>query len=61
MIRLHAGNSTELLRDLIGQYISNLQVDTYKPGENINRNQNAARQALRRERRLECAMENALL
>lgn len=57
MIRERAAGSTEMLKDANGNYISKFQVDTYKPGENISWTQDAARQALRWERRLEFAME----
>jgi hypothetical protein len=57
MIRERAQNSTEMLKDASGNYMSKYQIETYKPGENINWTQDVARQALRWERRLEFAME----
>jgi hypothetical protein len=57
MIRERAQSSTEMLKDASGSYMSKYQIETYKPGENINWTQDVARQALRWERRLEFAME----
>ncbi|GAA4442502.1 RagB/SusD family nutrient uptake outer membrane protein [Pontibacter saemangeumensis] len=57
LIRERAQNSTGMLKDANGNLISNFQVETYKPGVNITWTQDAARQALRWERRLEFAME----
>jgi starch-binding outer membrane protein, SusD/RagB family len=56
-IRERAGNSRNLLKDASGNYISNFNIQPYKPGENIDWTPANARQALRWERRLEFAME----
>ena len=57
-IRTRAANSTELLKQADGSYISNYKIDIYKPGTNVNWTQANARKALQWERRLEFAMEN---
>ena len=57
-IRSRAGNSTDLLKQADGSYISNYKISAYEPGKNVEWTQENARNALRWERRLEFAMEN---
>lgn len=57
MIRQRAGNSTARLKQADGSFTSNYKVSLYQPGVNCVWTQDYARQALRRERRLEFAME----
>ncbi|MEN0052859.1 MAG: RagB/SusD family nutrient uptake outer membrane protein [Mucilaginibacter sp.] len=57
MVRQRAGNSTARLKQADGSFISNYKVGTYQPGVNCVWTQDFARQAMRRERRLEFAME----
>lgn len=57
-IRSRAGNSTELLKQADGSFVSNYKINTYESGKNIEWTQENARTALRWERRLEFAMEN---
>lgn len=54
-IRSRAANS--MVKDADGNNVSNYEIETYQDGQNINWNQENARQALRFERRLELAME----
>ncbi|MFT4061936.1 MAG: RagB/SusD family nutrient uptake outer membrane protein [Edaphocola sp.] len=58
-LRTRAANSTALLVDASGSYISLFNVQTYQPGVNCTWTQEYARQALRWERRLELAMEGS--
>jgi hypothetical protein len=57
MIRQRASISTAKLKQADGSFISNYKVGTYQPGVNCVWTQDYARQALRKERRLEFAME----
>jgi hypothetical protein len=57
MIRQRAGNSTARLKQADGSFTSNYKVSLYQPGVNCTWTQDYARQALRKERRLEFAME----
>ncbi|QEM10768.1 RagB/SusD family nutrient uptake outer membrane protein [Mucilaginibacter rubeus] len=57
MVRQRGGNSTARLKQADGSFISNYKVGVYQPGVNCIWTQDYARQALRRERRLEFAME----
>ncbi|WP_114940656.1 RagB/SusD family nutrient uptake outer membrane protein [Mucilaginibacter endophyticus] len=57
MVRQRAGNSTARLKQADGSFTSNYKVSLYQPGVNCIWTQDYARQALRRERRLEFAME----
>lgn len=57
MVRQRAGNSTARLKQADGSFTSNYKVGTYQPGVNCIWTQDYARQAMRRERRLEFAME----
>lgn len=57
MVRQRAGSSTARLKQADGSFISNYKVSLYQPGVNCIWTQDYARQALRRERRLEFAME----
>lgn len=57
MVRQRAANSTSKLKQADGTYTSNYKLATYQPGVNVTWTQDFARQALRRERRLEFAME----
>jgi hypothetical protein len=57
MIRQRASNSTARLKQADGSFTSNYKVSLYQPGVNCVWTQDYARQALRRERRLEFAME----
>ncbi|WP_121812338.1 RagB/SusD family nutrient uptake outer membrane protein [Mucilaginibacter kameinonensis] len=57
MVRQRGGNSTARLKQADGSFISNYKVSVYQPGVNCIWTQDYARQALRRERRLEFAME----
>lgn len=56
-VRLRAANSTNLLKQANGSATSNYKVVTYQPGVNCTWTQAYAREAMRRERRLEFAME----
>lgn len=56
-LRERAANSTALLKWQNGQSFSNYYIQSYLPGVNCNWTQDFARQALRWETRLECAME----
>lgn len=56
-IRTRAKNSTNLLKNANGKFMSNYSMDVYKPGENIVWNKANATTALRWERRLEFALE----
>jgi hypothetical protein len=56
-VRQRAANSTALLKQTSGAATSNYKVVTYQPGINCTWSQSYAREALRRERRLEFAME----
>lgn len=57
MIRQRAANSTARLKQADGSFTSRYKVTTYQPGINCTWTQDYARQALRKERRLEFAME----
>lgn len=56
-VRTRAANSITKLKQTDGSYTSNYKVSTYQPGVNCTWTQDFARQALRKERRLEFAME----
>jgi tetratricopeptide (TPR) repeat protein len=56
-VRQRAANSTNLLKQANGSATSNYKVVTYQPGVNCTWTQTYAREAMRRERRLEFAME----
>jgi len=56
-VRARAANSTGLLKQTSGSAISNYRVATYQPGINCTWTPSYAREAMRRERRLEFAME----
>lgn len=56
-VRQRAANSTELLKQANGASVSNYKVVTYQPGVNCVWTPAYAREAMRRERRLEFAME----
>ncbi|MBL4674718.1 MAG: RagB/SusD family nutrient uptake outer membrane protein [Mucilaginibacter sp.] len=56
-VRQRAANSTTLLKNTNGTLVSNYKVAIYQPGVNCTWTQAYAREALRRERRLEFAME----
>ncbi|WP_069658660.1 RagB/SusD family nutrient uptake outer membrane protein [Arcticibacter eurypsychrophilus] len=56
-VRQRASNSTSMLKQSNGSFISNYKVVTYQPGINCTWTPSYAKEALRRERRLEFAME----
>ncbi|MGZ3872377.1 MAG: RagB/SusD family nutrient uptake outer membrane protein [Mucilaginibacter sp.] len=56
-VRTRAASSTARLKQADGSFTSNYKVGTYIPGVNCTWTQEFARQAMRRERRLEFAME----
>ncbi|AYL95635.1 RagB/SusD family nutrient uptake outer membrane protein [Mucilaginibacter celer] len=56
-IRTRAANSTGMLKKADGSFATNYKVATYQPGVNCVWTQAYAREALRKERRLEFAME----
>ena len=56
-LRNRASQSTQRLVNSNGSLLANYHVEPYKPGININWNQETARKAVRYERRLELALE----
>lgn len=56
-VRQRAANSTGMLKQANGSFTSNYKISIYQPGVNCTWTSGYAREALRRERRMEFAME----